>query len=157
LGRAFEAHLQAWIVQQIGRGTCSQLDSLLLDGMEMEWLGNEVSCGVGMQRIDIVLSLVNNHRRKCVPIELKAIEASEDVIHQMQRYVDWLNQYYIPNRPSDIEPTLITLKPQTRSQQDESSLIRVAQHFNKQNADCLQIRIIEYTIEPDTISFSQLI
>lgn len=156
LGRAFEIHFQAWIIQQVGRGTCPQLDALLLSGMELEWLGMEVSCGVGMQRIDMVLSLAANHRRKCLPIELKSVEASEDAVLQMQRYVDWLSQYYIPNRPSDMEPMLIALRPRNRSQADEATLRRAASEFKVNNPSCLPLKIIEYTVEPLSIDFTQL-
>jgi predicted RNA-binding protein len=59
--KAFETHLQAYIVQNIGRKTNISLDHSLLNGWTIEWLGNEVSCGVGMQRIDVMLSLVNGN------------------------------------------------------------------------------------------------
>ena len=61
--KAFETHLQAYIVQNIGRGTNKELDKSLLNGLSFEWLGNEVSCGVGMQRIDIMLSLIKENVR----------------------------------------------------------------------------------------------
>lgn len=45
---AFEMHLQAYIVQNIGCGINQNLDEFILDGLKPEWIGNEVSCGVGM-------------------------------------------------------------------------------------------------------------
>lgn len=39
-GKAFESHLQAYIVQNIGRGTNRSLDDSLLGKMKIEWLGN---------------------------------------------------------------------------------------------------------------------
>ena len=55
--RAHEAHLQMIITQNIGCGTIPSLDSALNANRDnIEWIGNEVSCGVGMQRIDIMLS-----------------------------------------------------------------------------------------------------
>jgi RecB family endonuclease NucS len=86
------------------------LDHSLLNGWTIEWLGNEVSCGVGMQRIDVMLSLVNGNIKIVLPIELKSVEASTENVIQIQRYVDWLEQYYIPNRISDIQPVLISKK-----------------------------------------------
>ena len=108
--RAFETHLQAYIVQNIGRNTNKSLDTSLLNGLNFEWLGNEVSCGVGMQRIDIMLSLIKNNIKIVLPIELKTVEASTNNIIQIQRYVDWLEQYYIPNRISDVQPVLISYR-----------------------------------------------
>ena len=49
----FEAHLQAFIIQNYDIN--SELNALLIDKPELPVLiGNEVSCGVGMQRIDIM-------------------------------------------------------------------------------------------------------
>jgi predicted 2-oxoglutarate/Fe(II)-dependent dioxygenase YbiX len=44
-GKAFESHLQTYIVQNIGRQTNTSLDACLLDTLRLEWIGNEVSCG----------------------------------------------------------------------------------------------------------------
>ena len=106
-GKAHEAHLQMYIAQRLGRD--DGLDSALgiLPG-QIEWIGNEVSCGVGMQRIDIMVSKVESETRRVVmPIELKAVPASADNIRQIRRYIDWIEQYYIPNRTSVIQPVLL--------------------------------------------------
>lgn len=42
-GKSFEAHLQAYITQNIGLGMNESLDSAVLDSGRIEWLGNEVS------------------------------------------------------------------------------------------------------------------
>ena len=97
-GRAFEMHLQAYITQNIGRSTNTSLDNSIIPPINaIEWIGNEVSCGVGMQRIDVCLSVFENTQKTIIPIELKAVEASKDNIWQLQRYVDWfiINQYVI--------------------------------------------------------------
>lgn len=109
--QAHETHLQSFITNNIGKGTCTSLDSTLINNDEtINWIGNEVSCGVGMQRMDIVLSTKSPEEElnnlyvielKCVPIEMEHIK-------QMNRYMDWLTQYYIPNLPSKIIPVLIT-------------------------------------------------
>jgi len=60
-GKQFETHLQAYILQNT--------ENLpMFTNQPIEWIGNEVSCGVGMQRIDIMLSL-NTQNRKILPIE----------------------------------------------------------------------------------------
>lgn len=48
------AHLQMYIVQNIGRNP--SIDNALGISDNVEWIGNEVACGVGMQRIDIMVS-----------------------------------------------------------------------------------------------------
>lgn len=91
--KAFEAHLQAHITKIIGKGINAGLDNALIGRAKIEWLGNEVSCGVGMQRIDLMASVVTRDYRILVPVELKAVEAKSDNVVQIQRYVDWVSQY----------------------------------------------------------------
>ena len=55
---SFETHLQAYIIKNLGKGINISLDEIILNGAQIEWLGNEVSCGVGMQRIDIMPSVI---------------------------------------------------------------------------------------------------
>jgi len=52
-------------------------------------------------------SIINEVSRKIVPIELKSTFAYPEITIQLQRYIDWLEQYYLPNRPSLIEPIII--------------------------------------------------
>ncbi len=154
--KAFETHLQAYIVQNIGRGTNISLDNSLLNGLIIEWLGNEVSCGVGMQRIDIMISLFETNRRIVMPIELKSIEASTDNIIQIQRYVDWLEQYYIPNRISDIQPVLISKKIINKSSDTYKRIIESFKQFNKKNNQCMPIKYIEYELEENNLKFQEI-
>ncbi len=58
--------------ENIGKGINRSLDNCILgENLEFEWLGNEVSCGVGMQRIDVMISTTQNNQRILLPIELK--------------------------------------------------------------------------------------
>ncbi len=154
--RAFESHLQAYIVQNIGRGTNESLDNSLLNGLTIEWLGNEVSCGVGMQRIDVMLSLIKVNIKIVLPIELKSIEASTDNIIQIQRYVDWLEQYYVPNRISDIQPVLISKKIINKASDNYRRIIESFKQFNKKNNRCMPIKYIEYELEENNLKFQEI-
>jgi len=154
--RAFETHLQAYIVQNIGRNTNNSLDKSLLNGLNFEWLGNEVSCGVGMQKIDIMLSLIKNNIKVVLPIELKAVEASTDNIIQIQRYVDWLGQYYIPNRISDVQPVLISKKIVNKNSDNYRKIIESFKYFNDKNNRCISIKYIEYELEEDKLNFQEV-
>ena len=154
--RAFETHLQAYIVQNIGRNTNKSLDNSLLNGLNFEWLGNEVSCGVGMQRIDIMLSLIKNNIKVVLPIELKAVEANTNNIIQIQRYVDWLEQYYIPNRISDVQPVLISKKIVNKNSDNYRKIIESFKYFNDKNNRCISIKYIEYELEEDKLNFQEV-
>lgn len=137
-GKQFETHLQAYILQQ--------LEYLpMFKNEQIEWIGNEVSCGVGMQRIDIMIS-IDGENRKIIPIELKSVIAYPEITIQLQRYIDWIEQYYLPNRPSDIEPMIISRGITDKKSQSFQNLIRELKTFNKNN-NILPLRYIEFFIE----------
>jgi hypothetical protein len=156
--KAFESHLQNFIVKNIGKNISASLDSTILSAQsEIEWLGNEVSCGVGMQRIDVLISSVCKKQRTLIPIELKAVEASKDNVRQIQRYLDWLDQYYIPNRPSDIAPVLISRKVQKKDRASFSEILDSLRRFNALNhLRCHNIKYIEYEFNNEELRFQQI-
>jgi predicted RNA-binding protein len=152
-GKSFEPHLQSYIVRNIGKGLNKSLDSLLPHKCAIEWIGNEVSCGVGMQRIDVMLSLIDNEQRIVIPIELKACEPNEDNVIQIQRYIDWIEQYYIPNRQSDIQPLLIAEKIDNASPKFKQ-VIQSFNGFNSSNQQrCKSLKYMEYEITNSSIDF----
>jgi predicted RNA-binding protein len=156
--KAFEAHLQSYIIKNIGLGINNSLDNFILDqNNKIEWLGNEVSCGVGMQRIDIALSVNANNQRIFIAIELKAVEISLDNIRQISRYIDWIEQYYIPNRQSDILPVVVARKfdRSTAIKQQKYDQIMTAFHnFNSNNTiRCHSVKYIEYEAVDNNLVF----
>ncbi|MFH1777058.1 MAG: DUF91 domain-containing protein [Candidatus Omnitrophota bacterium] len=154
-GKAFEMHLQAYVIQNIDRNKNKTLDVCLLDSLSLEWIGNEVSCGVGMQRIDVMLSVFKENSRIIIPIELKAVEADEKNISQIQRYVDWLEQYYIPNRISDTQPVLISKKIENKTTASYKNIIKTFEEFNKKNTRCLPLKFIEYELASNNLYFKE--
>jgi len=153
-GNSFESHLQAYITRNLGRGANTSLDEVILNGAQIEWLGNEVSCGVGMQRIDVMPSVVQNEQRILIPVELKAVEADEKNIIQIQRYVDWIEQYYIPNRQSDIQPVLVAKKITNKQSNTYQRLIDSFNRFNQANSNrCARLKFVEFDLENDDLSF----
>ena len=139
-----------YITQNLGRGKNKSLDAALgINNKSIEWLGNEVSCGVGMQRIDVMFSIEESKtQRYLYPIELKAVSASEDNTRQLTRYVDWIEQYYKPNRISTIQPVLICKKGKTLS----NNIKKAFNEFNKRKG-ILPLKYIEYEISNNEIIF----
>jgi len=153
--KAFESHLQAYICKNVDIE--EQLKKLLIQDNKLEWIGNEVSCGVGMQRIDIALSLQKkNDERLMLPIELKAVQASLLNVIQLQRYVDWLEQYYIPNRISTIQPVLIAKKFDNKDSEKYLQIIESFKQFNNKNQNCLPLKFIEYEVIEEKLQFSEV-
>lgn len=143
-GHQFETHLQAYILKNINQ----------IFGEGIEWIGNEVSCGVGMQRIDIMLSKIINISRICIPIELKSCEAYNNITHQIQRYVDWIRRYYLPNRQSDLMPVLISREILNKNSNHYITLVNEFNQFNQINN--INIKYIEFSIANDNIVFNEV-
>lgn len=156
--KSFETHLQAYIVRNIGKRINTSLDfSVLGDDYSIEWLGNEVSCGVGMQRIDVMISIDKAGQRVLIPVELKSVEASIINVRQIQRYIDWIEQYYTPNRHSDIQPILISKKIINKNTDRYQKIVATFNNFNVINASrCNNLRYIEYFLENNDISFEEV-
>ncbi len=147
--QAFEGHLQTYILQNINQNT--ELNKLLTEGNRVSWLGNEVSCGVGMQRIDIVIETIDNYNKRLIcPIELKATEYPEYILKQVQRYMDWLLQYYKPNRDCFIQPIIICRE--TRNKTFINDFIKF--NINNRNNFCYNIKYIEFNINNQNINFN---
>lgn len=105
---AFETHLQAYILQNI-----RSLN--LLDYPEDDfWIGNEVSCGVGMQRIDLLIMQKKMNRVFIKVIELKDEQPTKNIVDfQLNRYLKWLFDYIVPNYKDnivEITPCIIAAK-----------------------------------------------
>ncbi|HBH46484.1 MAG: DUF91 domain-containing protein [Candidatus Jacksonbacteria bacterium RIFOXYC2_FULL_44_29] len=155
---SFETHLQAYIVRNIGKGINQSLDNCILDeNLEFEWLGNEVSCGVGMQRIDVMVSTIQNGQRVLLPIELKSVEADISNTKQIQRYIDWIEQYYTPNRQSDIQPYLVSKKIDDKTTERYQKIVDTFNDFNARNSRrCNSLKYIEYHLENADLFFEKI-
>lgn len=87
-------------------------------------------------------------------MELKSIEANEKNVIQIQRYVDWIRQYYIPNRPSDIQPILLAKKVNKKGTESYRNLVDDFHRFNeKNNANCEPLKLIEFSLRHNDLQF----
>lgn len=156
---AFEAHLQAYILQNYDT---SPLDSLLLPQPNIRpWIGNEVSCGVGMQRIDIMIKQESDTDIYFKIIELKCLEPNNDIIDvQIPWYLEWVNDYVVPNylhlgKKIHIIPSIIAL-----STNNTSFLSRAARaNYPTPHPHTLvsPLEYIGFTINNNHINFSKII
>ena len=140
-----------YITQNLGLGKNKSLDaSLGIQRKKIEWIGNEVSCGVGMQRIDVMFSVAESDTKRILyPIELKAVPAYEDNTRQLTRYIDWIEQYYIPNRISIIQPVLICKKQISLPEE----LKQKFREFNTRKG-ILPLKYIEYEVCNNELVFN---
>ena len=154
--KAFEAHLQAYIVQNIGKNTNASLDRILLGESNLDWLGNEVFCGVGMQKIDVLLETSGENGYTSIsPLELKAVNADKDAIRQIKRYIEWLKQYYIPNKDNEkivLKPAIIGRKYDSVWHPQRQELIRELKEYESKQGH--SIAYVEYYVDTNGIHFT---
>lgn len=86
--RAYEAFLQLYFTENIGHDV--NLNPIV--GNNLVWFGNEVACGVGMQKIDILTICQDAERRTYRAIELKDEPVDPNVVDQLEYYVNWASQ-----------------------------------------------------------------
>ncbi len=153
--KAFESHLQAYIVQNIGRNTNSSLDGIVLGDTQLNWIGNEVFCGVGMQKIDVLLETSDQKgHHYLAPLELKAVNADKGAIRQIDRYVDWLRQYYIPNMNSGavkLRPAIVGRKYESIGNVHRQEFLEELDNFKLRRG--YSIDYIEYYVDRSGIRF----
>lgn len=152
--KSHEAHLQAYITGNIEKNA-SLLSTLKIDPKRIKWIGNEVYCGVGMQKIDVVVSTFDDYEELLYIIELKDEYSHPAVFTQMEKYIKWVSQYYCGNTPCFVQPVLISRQPKrTRPKKTIGALKMAIQAFNKVLPSfCHPILTVEYTVSGNNLLF----
>ena len=106
---AYEVHLQAFIMQNFDKSPLK--DFLNNNPYKPFWIGNEVSCGVGMQRIDIMTMQEDEDNLYINIAELKYTEPYKEIVTiQLPWYINWVINYIAPlypNKQIKIVPLII--------------------------------------------------
>ena len=158
--QAFEVHLQAYIMQMFDK---EPLKSLLLPlPNDAHWVGNEVSCGVGMQRIDIMIVQEKYNEVYIKVVELKSCEPYMDILdRQLPWYIKWVSEYVVPNyinkgKKVIVIPCVLAKGAPT------SEITDACKRFNKsfKQSDSLVIKPAEYigfNIDTQSIKFNKTV
>lgn len=107
VSNSFEFHLQAYITQNYDQSISK---FLLPNNYISNWIGNEVVCSVGEQRIDVLIISETTDEFVIRVIELKDEKPKANIINQqMIWYIKWVKQYIVPNMNKSIRiiPTII--------------------------------------------------
>ena len=152
--KRFEAHLQCLITSELGKGSIPSLDNLLIRGGSLSWIGNEVSAGVGMRRIDIMLIVDHKDRRELIIVELKSAPPEELNIVQLHSYLDWVRQYFPMNRSDIIRPVLLSLPPRRRGSKRLKANSMWFEKFGNLTHDVIDPLRLEFDVnESEDINF----
>lgn len=158
--QAYEAHLQAYIIQNCDT---EKLFSLLAPCSDLPlWIGNEVSCGVGMQSIDTMLIQEDEDNIYLRIVELKCIEPYDGIIdYQLPWYIKWVKMYLSPlykHKTVHIFPTILACK--INDQNKLTSYIQKCKSSTRWRAGhtfIYDIEYIGYTINDDEIVFEKIV
>lgn len=157
-GNAFEVHLQAYIMQNFDNMILGNLyDFIGINNMHNCWIGNEVSCGVGMQRIDVMTIQQNDTDVYIKIIELKCCQPYPEIItNQIPWYIKWVSEYVAPNYISlgksvHILPCIVAL--QTTNNSFLNALNASAPYTVNPHLDIDAIQFIPFTIKNTQILF----
>ena len=116
------------------------------------WIGNEVICSVGEQRIDVLI--VNDTELATIIriIELKDERPTAYAIEQLKWYITWVDQYISPNfvdkyKPIRIIPTIIAEKF-NRNTKNKKQFVSTFSEFNNHKMELNNSNLddIEYII-----------
>lgn len=156
-GNAFETHLQAYILQMLDKLPLKELILPLPD--EAFWVGNEFSCGMGMQKIDLLVKQEQAGKVYIKVIELKDEIPSETIIaNQILWYVQWILSYMIPNYEGKqifVQPCIIAKK--TESLMIVDSIKNTPIHNQSATAYIMQTEYIAFfEISDNRISFEKM-
>ena len=157
---AFETHLQAYIMQKYDDGILKNILLPLENGSA--WVGNEVACGVGMQKIDTLIIEQNDEEIHVKVVELKDEEPYEYILsHQLRWYLQWVSQYIVPNllkykKPVVIHPCILARKTDNI---DIIEKIRSVDLINSsiQNVSIAATEYIAFDIVNNDITFEKVV
>lgn len=149
--RNTETYLQAYFTENIGHKKFDKtpFSKICGRGNEVSWIGNEVFCGVGMQKIDI-FSITNLHKdKKFNVIELKVV-IDVNITRQLERYVKWCLEYLNGTgngaKPENLYPAIVL--PQATDDSEKRDVKKLADSLSKFNNSfkdkCRPVRYFEY-------------
>lgn len=158
--KASEHYLQAYFTENIGE--IPKLNPICGKKEEIRWFGNEISCGTGMQKMDLDTLLENEKFRV---IELKASHltrgTSEQIVeNQLPHYIDWIESR-IEIKKENITPVVVAKKREKKLKKDGSKrknwgeALKLLQNFNN-NSLTENIKFFEYETQNNRIKFSKV-
>jgi len=148
---AYEVHLQLYLTENIGLE--HNLD--VITGNKVIWFGNEVACGAGMQKIDILTINDNFFGKEYRIIEIKDEAVQPEIVNQIEYYVNWGSQncgkHLLDAFDWNIQPVVIAPPHNPRNWQ---SVVSAFSRYNQKGIS-LPILYFEFTVDSnDHIAFS---
>jgi hypothetical protein len=133
--QVFENYLQHYLLSY--STVPNYIAGFIPNGHTIKWLGNEVACGVGMRKIDIlIISEDHNSNLLHTIVELKSDSAKPEIVDQISRYVNWVEQYVQVANSSNILPIIVARKIDRKYKSSGGNTVRwqsLVDSFNRFN------------------------
>lgn len=140
--QSFETHLQAYLTQNIEINI--ELKKIF-NIQQLNWIGNEIYCSMGGRRIDIMIDVLDQNNKSILyPIELKDEEIKLGITNQLQKYLNWLEIYYLPSKEHKTKKIIPVIIAKYQKEFDKEVKDEFKK-FNKQNRKiCDSIKCIGF-------------
>lgn len=160
--KSCEAYLQAYIMQNY-----DDMAKLFMKKLNVSWIGNEMSCGVGMQSIDIVFVQEDESNAYIYICELKDEELYKNcgIINQVKKYIGWMKDYIVPTYSKNVIlcPIIICKKISNKArnetkEKDNNFYNKVKESIKRRKTNKFEIdevQIIEYELIDNKIKFEK--
>lgn len=105
LASGAESYLQAFLTKNYGRFPDTEI--VFGKSETLNWVGNEVACGLGMQKIDLFAINGTASNPEFRIIELKKDPPDDRTVWQLQRYIEWTKRFVVGAASHNIQPILL--------------------------------------------------
>lgn len=149
---SYETHLQSYIVQNL-----ENINELKVTSDPITWIGNEMSCGVGMQSIDVIFIQQNKKEVHIILCELKDEQPEQYIKGQLFKYIDWLYQYIVPtykHKRVFIHPTIVAPEPKELTK-EKLKQIDINFAMKKWKFSIFDTRYVSFKIEDESLKFQE--
>lgn len=159
--KSYESYFQLYFTENIGFD--SNLNPIV--GNNITWFGNEVGCGVGMQKIDILTINQYSSGKEYRIVELKDEPINPRIVEQMEYYVNWASQDFGKHLdgafPKNIQPVVVAPQIEKKHKingerrKKWGEILRAFKKYNDKRIS-LPIRYFEFVVNREqSISFKE--
>jgi len=154
--RAYEVHLQLYLTQRAG--VDESLEPIV--GRNLKWFGNEIACGVSMQKIDLLAICDTSRGPQYRLVELKDQPVQPGIVEQLEYYVTWASQdsgRHIPEAQKwNLQPVIVAPAHRHSRRSNWNAVIDAFHRFNDADIS-LPIRYVEFdVVNADSLVFAEV-
>lgn len=145
-----ETHLQAFLTENYGSFSGSKLVFGSVD--TLKWVGNEVFCGLGMQKMDLFAINKTESGKQFRIIELKKSLPDSETVTQLYRYIDWTKKFVKGANSENIKPVLLCRNLDDQSLEPD---VRTSFHEFNNKSEVLSLDYIECLTDEGDLKFAK--